>query len=359
MSFLKVLTVVGARPQFIKAAAVSPLLRRVATEVIVHTGQHYDFNMCEVFFDELALPKPDYNLNIGSGTHGVQTGRMLEAIEKVIIEEKPDWVLVYGDTNSTLAGALAAVKIHVPVAHVEAGLRSFDRLMPEEVNRILTDHASELLFAPTERAFRNLEHEGLSSRAVVVGDVMADMLLRMQPRLNNASDMLESWNLQPNKYILLTLHRPSNVDDPERLSRILSTLSVLKEPILFPVHPRTRERIREFNLMHLVATGPFRCIPPLSYIEMLVLEGSARLVVTDSGGIQKEAYLLGVPCVTLRKDTEWLETVEAGWNRLVDPGSEDLLLAIREHKGASGHPSLYGDGHAAERVVSILTTSGK
>lgn len=354
---MKVVTVVGARPQFIKAAAVSPLLRKVATEIIVHTGQHYDFNMSDIFFEELQLPKPDYNLGIGSGPHGAQTGRMLEAIEAVLMKEKPDWVLVYGDTNSTLAGALAAVKLHIRVGHVEAGLRSFNREMPEEINRILTDHASDLLFAPTKTAMDNLANEGLSSRAVLVGDVMADVLFQIQPKLKGAQEVLGRWGVQPGKYVLLTLHRPSNVDDPERLRQILLALSKLEEPVLFPIHPRTRERIREFDLSTIVEARPFKCVSPLGYGEMLVAEANARVILTDSGGVQKEAYLLSVPCVTLREETEWVETVEVGCNHLLGRDFKNLQSVVSQQILPAVHPSLFGDGDAAERVVDTLTNS--
>lgn len=356
---MKVVTVVGARPQFIKAAAVSPLLREVATEVIVHTGQHYDSNMSDIFFEELELPKPDYNLGIGSGSHGFQTGRMLEAVEEVLITEKPDWVLVYGDTNSTLAGALAAAKLHIPVAHVEAGLRSFNRKMPEEINRVLTDHASDLLFAPTKVAMDNLSREGLLSRAVLVGDVMADILFRIRPKLRDAQDVLERWGVQPGKYALLTLHRASNVDDPERLRQILLALSQLGEPVLFPVHPRTQERIREFSLGKVVEVQPFKCVPPLGYREMLVAEANARVILTDSGGVQKEAYLLSVPCVTLREETEWVETVDSGWNRLADVESSEIITAVKQRKWPDAHPRLFGDGRAAQRVVQSLAGAAR
>lgn len=351
---MKVVTVVGARPQFIKAAAVSPLLRQVATELIVHTGQHYDFNMSDVFFEELELPKPDYNLGIGSGSHGFQTGRMLEAVEEVLMKEKPDWVLVYGDTNTTLAGALAAAKLHIPVAHVEAGLRSFNREMPEEINRVLTDHASDLLFAPTEAAMDNLSREGLSSRAVLVGDVMADILFRIQPKLKDAQESLDRWGIQSGKYALLTLHRPSNVDDPDRLGQILQALSRLDEPVLFPVHPRTQERIKEYGLEQLVEAQPFRCVPPFGYCEMLVAEANARVILTDSGGVQKEAYLLKVPCLTLREETEWVETVASGWNVLVGDALDDVLKRAVWIQHPVKHPVLFGKGDAGRKIVDAL-----
>lgn len=350
---MRVVTVVGARPQFIKAAAISPLLREKATEVIVHTGQHYDFSMSDIFFQELELPTPDYNLGVGSGSHGAQTGRMLEAAEEVLMSEKPDWVIVYGDTNSTLAGALAAAKLHVRVAHVEAGLRSYVREMPEEINRVLTDHASDLLFAPTKTAMVNLTREGLGDRAILVGDVMADILMRIRPRLKGAQGLLENWGVESGRCVLLTLHRPSNVDDIKRLRSIVLALANLEEPVLFPIHPRTQERIREFGLEEIVEAEPFRCLSPLGYREMLMAEANSRVIVTDSGGVQKEAYLLRVPCVTLRQETEWVETVEVGWNTLVGSNAEDILRAIKDIPPPE-HPGVFGDGNASRRVVDLL-----
>lgn len=350
---MKVVTVVGARPQFIKAAAVSPLLREVATEVVLHTGQHYDPSMSNIFFQELELPEPDYNLGVGSGSHGFQTARMLEAVEKILMMEKPDWVLVYGDTNSTLAGALAAVKLHIPVAHVEAGLRSFNREMPEEINRILVDQTSNLLLAPTKIAMENLAREGLGSRAMLVGDVMADILLRIQPRLKDAQGLLENWGIKPGNYVLLTLHRPSNVDEAERLSSILLTLSSFEDPVLFPVHPRTQERIRRFDLDRVVRREPFKCVKPFGYREMLVAEANARMILTDSGGVQKEAYLLSVPCVTLRHETEWVETVSSGWNVLAGVALDSVLESPSRAEPID-HPAFFGEGDAGRRIVDAL-----
>jgi len=350
---MKVVTVIGARPQFIKAAAVSPLLREVAMEIILHTGQHYDFEMSDVFFEQLKLPEPDYDLGIGSGSHGAQTGRMLEAVERILIVEKPDWVLVYGDTNSTLAGALAAAKLNIPVAHVEAGLRSFNREMPEEINRILVDHASNLLLAPTKMAIENLAREGLRSRAILVGDVMADILYRMQPSLEDAQELLEDWGVEPGGYVLLTLHRPSNVDNAERLRSILLNISSSVDLVLFPVHPRTQERIREFELGGFLERQPFRCVKPLGYREMLVAEANARVILTDSGGVQKEAYMLSVPCVTLREETEWVETTYSGWNVLIGDALGSIPKSSHRVRPAD-HPRVFGEGDAGRKVVDAL-----
>jgi UDP-GlcNAc3NAcA epimerase len=359
---MKIVTVVGARPQFIKAAAVSRVLRSApgVQEVLVHTGQHYDENMSEIFFRELEIPEPDYNLGIGSGSHGAQTGRMLEAIEEVLLREKPDWVLVYGDTNSTLAGALAAVKLHIPVAHVEAGLRSFNRRMPEEINRVLTDHAADLLFAPTEVAVRNLRREGIPAERIhLVGDVMYDVAQYYGQKAEQRSGILEQLGVEPRGYILATVHRAENTDDPRRLRAIVgSLLEISREvPVIFPVHPRTRKAI-EGNGLWNESAGNLRMITPVGYLDMIMLEKHARLIATDSGGVQKEAFFYRVPCVTLREDTEWVELVELGWNRLVPPTSVGSVVASildtlkSPRRGTEGLP--YGDGHAAEKIVEIL-----
>jgi UDP-GlcNAc3NAcA epimerase len=311
---MKIVTNVGARPQFIKAAALSRKLRQVHTEILVHTGQHYDANMSDIFFRELEIAPPDYNLGIGSGPHGEQTGLMLAAIERVILAEKPDWVLVYGDTNSTLAGALAAAKCHIPVAHVEAGLRSFNRLMPEEINRVLTDHVSNLLFCPTQTAVDNLAVEGIIQGVHLVGDIMYDGLLWAVERVQKWSDILERLQIKEKSYLLATVHRAENTDDPERLSNILTAFDNLDEPLIFPTHPRTRVRLQAINWR---PRPHIQLIEPVGYLDMVNLTNQARLILTDSGGLQKEAYWLGVPCVTLRDETEWIETVESGWNIVV------------------------------------------
>ena len=359
---MKIITVVGARPQFIKAAAVSRVLRQTpgVGEVLVHTGQHYDENMSRVFFDELMIPEPDYHLGIGSGNHGAQTGRMLEAIEQVLMGEKPDWVLVYGDTNSTLAGALAAVKLQVPIAHVEAGLRSFNRKMPEEINRVLTDHAANLLFAPTETAVANLRHEGIADNRVrLVGDVMYDAALFYAEREAN-SRVLEVLGIEPRGYVLATVHRAENTDDPERLRAIFEGLAQVAEqlPVVLPLHPRTRKALEREGLLEQM-TRSLHLIKPVGYLEIIALEKNARIIATDSGGVQKEAYFHRVPCVTLRDETEWVELVETGWNRLVAPREPvGIARAIMQNLDTRGREvGLYGGGQSAEKIVEILLGS--
>jgi len=356
---VRVVAVVGARPQFIKAAVVSRALRRAGVqEFLLHTGQHYDDNMSQVFFDELDIPHPDINLGIGGGTHGQNTGRMLEAIEAVLLEERPDWVLVYGDTDSTLAGALAAVKLHIPVAHVEAGLRSFNRRMPEEINRVLTDRVSDLLFAPTETAVQNLRREGLpEDRIHLVGDVMYDAALYYGQKAERFSRILERLALQPKGYILVTVHRAENTDDPKRLKAILKGLAQVdfEVPVVFPVHPRTRKAIERYGFVSI--TKSLTLIEPVGYLDMVMLEKHARLIATDSGGVQKEAYFHRVPCVTLRTETEWVELVEAGWNVLAPPTSAQTINAALEAglERRGQDVLLYGNGHAAEKIVQWLT----
>ncbi|MGE5553674.1 MAG: non-hydrolyzing UDP-N-acetylglucosamine 2-epimerase [Betaproteobacteria bacterium] len=355
-----VVTVVGARPQFIKAALVSRLLRAKACfqEVLVHTGQHYDASLSDIFFRELEIPRPDHYLGVGSGTHGVQTGLMLQKVERVLLEVRPDWVLVYGDTNSTLAGALAGAKLHVPVAHVEAGLRSFNRRMPEELNRVLTDHAADLLLAPTETAVKHLRREGIpDSRIKLVGDVMYDAALYYGDKAERESRVLTRLGLEPRKYILVTVHRAENTDCPERLSAIVEGLSsVAKEvSIVWPLHPRTRAALTEAGL-YPVPRPEIRLTEPVGYLDMVMLEKNALAIVTDSGGVQKEAFFYGVPCATLRDETEWTELLELGWNRLVPPRSgsevEDGICRAMVQRGRPGHP--YGDGRAAQRIVAAL-----
>lgn len=346
---MKILTVVGARPQFIKAAAVSAPLRRLAHEVIVHTGQHYDRAMSDQFFEELDLPAPDHHLGVGSGPHGEQTGRMLAGIESAILSERPDRVLVYGDTNSTLAGALAAAKLGVPIVHVEAGLRSFNRSMPEEINRVVADHLSAVLCCPGPGAAANLQAEGLARGVHVTGDVMRDLLERALPSLDDG--LLARLGLTPRGYSVLTLHRAQNTDDAARLSRIVGALANASEPIVFPVHPRT---VRTLAALGAGATGSIRMVEPVGYREMLTLQRHARFVITDSGGVQKEAYWLGVPCVTVRDETEWTETVDAGWNRLVGSDPASIRDALADRPLPAHRPDLYGDGHAADRIAALV-----
>jgi UDP-N-acetylglucosamine 2-epimerase (non-hydrolysing)/UDP-GlcNAc3NAcA epimerase len=350
---MKVATVVGARPQFIKAAPVSRALRRNHTEILIHTGQHYDENMSDVFFDELEIPAPEYHLGIGSGDHGSQTGAMLAAIEKVLQEEQPDWTLVYGDTNSTLAGALASAKLHIPVAHVEAGLRSFNRRMPEEINRVLADHISDLLLCPSETARDHLAAEGIRQGVHVVGDVMADALMFAAQAARHKSSILERLELVPKKYLLATVHRAENTDDPTRLRNILTAFGDMDEPVVFPIHPRTRRVLEQQNYTQY-AYANICIIDPVGYLDMVRLELSARMILTDSGGIQKEAYWLSVPCVTLREETEWVETISVGWNQLVGADTRSIITAARNFKPPEYHPPLYGDGKTSERVVELL-----
>jgi UDP-GlcNAc3NAcA epimerase len=348
---MKVISIVGARPQFIKAAKVSQSLRDQHTEVLVHTGQHYDYEMSQIFFEELGLPEPDVNLGIGSGSHGRQTGQILICLEEVLLAEKPDWVLVYGDTNSTLAGALAAAKLHIKVAHVEAGLRSFNRVMPEELNRVVTDHLSELLFCPSQTAVDNLTTEGIKRGVHLVGDVMADVLEFAKRHSQDRSEILKRLNLTERGYLLATVHRAENTNDIQRLDNILTAFDTLNEPLIFPVHPRTRKTI---EALAYTPAAHVQLIEPVSYLDMVRLSQSARLILTDSGGLQKEAYWLGVPCITLRDETEWVETVEAGWNVVVGANVARIVQLVETFPPPISHPALYGDGHAAERIVQTL-----
>lgn len=361
---MKILTIVGARPQFIKSAPVSKALRKLdgVREVLVHTGQHYDDNMSELFFRELDIPKPDYHLGVGSATPGVQTGKMLETIERVLLDERPDWVLVYGDTNSTLAGALAAVKLHVRIAHVEAGLRSRNKKMPEEVNRVITDHISDCLLAPTAAAVANLAGEGICPDHVhLVGDVMYDATLYYAERAEAHSRVLNRLGLTPGSYILATIHRAENTDSGERLRAIFEALGAIAREIkvVVPLHPRTRSRL-EADALAAVSLGSLCLIEPVGYLDMMLLEKHAKLIVTDSGGVQKEAYFHQVPCITLRTETEWVELVEAGWNRLVRPdNAEHMIGALRralERPAVLTGQSLYGSGHAADEVARLLAS---
>ncbi|MDO8963154.1 MAG: UDP-N-acetylglucosamine 2-epimerase (non-hydrolyzing) [Coriobacteriia bacterium] len=351
---MKVLSIVGARPQFIKAAPVSRALRERHTEVLVHTGQHYDYAMSEVFFEELGIPAPDVNLAVGSGSHGEQTAEMLVAIERLLVAERPDCVLVYGDTNTTLAGGLAAAKLTIPVAHVEAGLRSFDRTMPEEVNRVLVDHLSDLLLCPTTTAVKNLADEGVTAGVELVGDVMLDTA-RFNAERWDAGAVLDSFGVEPGAYFLATVHRASNADSPEHLGSIVDALSALDKPVIWPVHPRTAKNLAAFGLdARIAAAGTIRAVTPISYREMVGLLSNAAALLTDSGGMQKEAYFFGIPCVTMRDETEWVETVESGWNVLVGADATAIVEAVRGRTIPSERPEVYGTGHAADAVVAAL-----
>jgi len=375
---MKIFTVIGARPQFIKAATVSRAIRAHNVkvdaskqgvhirEVICHTGQHFDANMSDVFFEQLDIPHPDHHLGIASLSHGAMTGRMLEGIERLIQQEGPDWVLVYGDTNSTLAGALAAAKLHIPIAHVEAGLRSHNAAMPEEINRVLTDRISTLLLCPTDVAAANLTREGFPfpipsggiQRIAQVGDVMYDAVVYYSNRAREQYS-LDTWGLKNQGFVLCTLHRQENTDAPDRLEAILAALLEISHdlPVVLPLHPRTRQRLQQQH--NFTAINDITLIEPLPYLEMQRLQMGARVILTDSGGMQKEAYFHGVPCITLRDETEWVETVEAGWNRLVGADLEKILAAFNDTKRQPQHRSkIYGNGQAAEQVISILTGSG-
>jgi UDP-GlcNAc3NAcA epimerase len=353
---MKVLTVIGNRPQFIKAAAVSALLRREHEEILVHTGQHFDDRLSAVFFAELGLPAPDRQLGIALGSLTSQTSRMLAALESVLADESPDVVLVYGDTNSTLAGALAGAQAQIAVAHVEAGMRSFDRSMPEELNRVLTDHASALLLCSTEVAMTNLRHEAVAGGAELVGDVMVDVAVAIQPEARERTDLVQARGVQPGEYLLATSHRAGNVDDPQRLLRLVEVLTGLPLPVVLPLHPRTTERLRTAGLTERLADAPGVILTePLGYFELTALLCNARAAITDSGGVQKEAYLARVPCVTLRPNTEWTETVELGWNVLADLDLARVLAALEREVPAAA-PPVYGDGHAGERVVQALAS---
>jgi UDP-GlcNAc3NAcA epimerase len=349
---MRILSVVGNRPQFIKSGPLSLALQNRAQETVLHTGQHYDHELSQVFFDELGLAPPKHRLEVGSGSHAEQTARMLPGIEGAVVEEGPDLVLVYGDTNSTLAGALAASKLRVPVAHVEAGLRSFDRTMPEELNRVLVDRVSSLLFAPSGTAVDNLRAEGIAEGVHEVGDVMLDANLRLAPIARQRSQALELTGVEPGRYALATVHREANTREPA-LGRIVEALNALEEPVVFPLHPRTAAAIESGG--HRLG-GHVHALPSAGYLDFAALASQARVVLTDSGGVQKEAYWYEVPCVTLRENTEWVETVELGWNRLVGADPDAIVSAVASAQPGESHPPLYGDGHAADLIADVLCT---
>jgi len=352
---MRVLTLVGNRPQFVKAAAVSAHLRASNDEVLVHSGQHYDDELSAVFFRELGLPSPDRELGVGSGSAGEQVAGMMHALEPVLAEEAPDLVLVYGDTNTTLAGALSCARLDLPLAHVEAGMRSFDDTMPEERNRVLTDHLSDLLLCSTEVAVENLGREGVDEGVALVGDVMADVTLMTAPVAARTSDAVARFGMEPGSYLLVTAHRAGNVDDPRELERLVEVLEALPLPALFPVHPRTRTRLHAAGLVErLERRETLQLLPPLGYLDFLELLRHAAAVLTDSGGVQKEAYLLETRCITLRETTEWVETVELGWNRLTGLSRERVLAALADLSPPASHPDLYGGGRAGKAVVDAI-----
>lgn len=386
---MRILSIVGARPQFIKTVLVSRRLRKEQIEeIVVHTGQHYDFNMSDIFFHELNLAKPDYQIGIGSGSHGEQTGRMLIEIEKILLQGKPDVVLVYGDTNTTLAGALATAKLRIPVAHIEAGLRSYNKRMPEEINRVLTDHCSDMLFCPTETSVRNLQKEGFanvvndgkltdetfnsslindySSPIVInVGDVMLDIALEakklINKRVNENKRILKKYFLRPKGYILATIHRADNTDDRKNLQNIMGALKEITRSrlkIFFPAHPRTKKALEKFNLLSNMSENLIIINEPVSYMEMVILESNARLIFTDSGGVQKEAYFFEIPCIIPRSETEWTELVKIGWNKVVKTKKVDIVNAVSntlsEDFTKKKWMNFYGDGRASEKIVEVL-----
>lgn len=365
---LKLLVLVGARPNFIKVAPLFWELRNHSEikSVLVHTGQHYDFEMSQAFFQDLDIPIPDYNLGIGSGKHGAQTGLTMIEFEKIVAKEKPDIVIVVGDVNSTLAGALVAKKLHIPVAHIEAGLRSFDMDMPEEVNRVLTDHISDYLFCPTKTAVSNLKKEGIVKNVFNVGDIMYDILKIKEKELK--PDILEKFSVKPKEYLLLTIHRASNTDNPENLKKIIGAILKIKEKVVFPVHPRTKiqlikiikslkpfKQLNELNQLNkLNGLTNILFIDPVGYMNMLTLEKNAKKILTDSGGVQKEAFWLKVPCITLRDETEWVETVKNGWNKLVGVDEDKIIRFVRSFNSGRGRLSYYGNGCAAKKISQII-----
>jgi len=349
---MKIVSIVGARPQFIKCNPVNKELQKSHENILVHTGQHYDFEMSKLFFNQLKIPKPKYNLGIGSGYHGKQTGEMLKEIERVLLIEKPDFILIYGDTNSTLAGALAAVKLHIQIGHIEAGLRSFDKTMPEEINRILADHSSDVLFAPTKTAVKNLKTEGIFNGVYLTGDVMYDALLH-NIKIAEKSNILEKLDIKSKEYFLTTIHRQSNTDNANNLLNIIEALSQVESKVIFPIHPRTEKFIKEHRFEGKIKRN-ISLIKPIGYIDFLWLEKNAKKILTDSGGIQKEAYLLKIPCITLRDNTEWVETVEDEWNILVSTDKEKILDAVVNFVPSKKQNNHFGDGKASKKIRNIL-----
>jgi UDP-GlcNAc3NAcA epimerase len=354
---MKIISIVGARPEFIQATPVSRALRAMPPhrEILVHTGQHYDYLMSQVFFDELGAPTPDYNLEVGSGSHAQQTAEILVRLETVLLNEQPNLVIIRGDTNSTLAGALVASKLHIPVAHIEAGERSFDRRMPEEINRLVADRLANLHFCVSHTAIQHLQAEGITDSVYWVGDVMLDALRYNQPIARRQSSVLARLELKPGVYSLVTVHRAANTDDPARMRQIVQALNRVTETVVFPAHPRARKVLAEINLP---LAAHVHVIDPVGYFDMMMLEENARLIATDSGGVQREAYFLGRPCLTLREETEWTETVTVGWNKLVGADPEQILDAWFNFAPPPDQPPIFGDGTAGKRIVEILLKQG-
>jgi UDP-GlcNAc3NAcA epimerase len=367
---IKIITIIGARPQFIKAAMISKAVAEHNSkmqnidieEKIIHTGQHYDENMSDLFFNQLSIPKPAWNLNCGSGSHAEMTAFILTETERILLAERPDYVLVYGDTNSTLAGALAAAKLNIPVIHVEAGLRSFNRRMPEEINRILTDHVAELLFCPTRTAIENLKNEGITNGVHKVGDVMYDAAVQFGRIAEKQSHIINDLDLNPKNFYLCTVHRAENTDSQAKLTSILLALAnaATKDcPVILPLHPRTRQVIEKYELTNILSSNPnLRTVPPLGFLDMIVLEKNARAILTDSGGVQKEAYFHRTPCVTLREETEWVETVRCGWNQLVGADTDKILQCLK-NSPIRTETDEYGNGDAAREIVEIISKHRK
>ncbi len=353
---MKFITIIGARPQFIKAAPLSELLRQNHEEIFIHTGQHYDKKMSDIFFKDLNIPLPDYNLEVGSSRHSVQTGNMLIKLEPILEKEKPDAVIVYGDTNSTLAGSLCASKLGIELIHIEAGLRSFDKTMPEEINRIVSDQLSTILFAPTQTAVNNLKNEGINKNVYLVGDIMCDAALKYIKIAETKSDIISELSLQKNEYFLLTLHRASITNNTEIIKTIINIIEKTNKQFIFPIHPRTKNFLKSNDLWDTINTVKcLKIIEPVGYLDSLMLIKHAKKVLTDSGGIQKEAYILGTPCITIRKNTEWVETVETGWNFVTGYDKEKIEKAINEFEADEQHPDIFGDGNTAEKILRLLS----
>lgn len=353
---MNIISIVGARPQFIKCAPLSRVLRKEHKEILLHTGQHYDPEMSDVFFNELDIPKPDYSLEIGPGSHGEQTGKMMIEIEKVLIKERPDLVIVFGDTNSTISGALVASKLQIKIAHVEAGLRSFDRCMPEELNRVVTDHISDILFCPTKTAVKNLKKEGITKGVFIVGDVMADALEYNRKIATEKSTILEDLDLKSKEFMVATVHRASNTDRIENLSSIVEAFCETTDTIVFPVHPRTEKYLKQYSLWDQLCSF-VKVIPPVGYLDMIRLMVNSTKILTDSGGVQKEAYMLGIPCITMRESTEWIETVEDGWNVLVGADYQKIRDSIKNFEGGKVKGNSLGRVGAVRNILDLLNTN--